>query len=104
MQDWEQTTTAAEEREESLDQGDAPFDPSDATPESLANDADGPPADAAELPQLRAEYRRLVAPLGALAKIKAADPRVLERLDAALKRLPPGDTLGQTLDQLRERT
>ena len=104
MQDWEQHTTTADEREAPLDQDDAPPEAPDAAPETPTEDADDQPTDAAELPQLQAEYRRLVAPLSALAKLKPADPRVLERLDAALKRLPPGDTLGQTLDQLRERT
>ncbi len=56
------------------------------------------------LPLLQAEFRRLAGPLAALAKVRPTDPKALERLDAALRRLPAGELLGQELDQLRERT
>ena len=56
------------------------------------------------LPQLQAEFRRLVAPLAAFTKVRPGDPRALERLDAALKRLPPGEALAGALEELRERT
>src|SRR5262245_23138345 len=103
MQDWEQAPTAAAEREELLDRDDGLRETPDDLSGALDAETGDEPADAADLPQLQAEYRRLAAPLGAVAKIRANDPRALERLDAALKRLPPGETLGQTLDNLRER-
>ena len=55
------------------------------------------------LPLLQAEFRRLAGPLTALAKVRPGDPKALERLDAALRRLPTGELLGQELDRLRER-
>lgn len=63
-----------------------------------------PGAEAEGLPQLQAEFRRLSAPLAAFTKLKASDPRSLERLDAALKRLPAGEMLGQAVEDLRTRT
>ncbi len=66
-------------------------------------DAQGGTDGSLPLPQLQAEFRRFVGPLAAFTKVKASDPRALERFDAALKRLPPGETLGQALDELRER-
>ena len=102
MQDREHLV-ADEEREELVGQGDESPESFAAVPADVGEGEDGVEG-AADLPQLQAEYRRLVAPLGAVAKLKAADPRALERLDAALKRLPTGETLGQALDDLRERT
>ncbi len=75
-------------------------------PEPSAGAADEeaePEETAAGLPQLQAEFRRLAGSLGAVAKIRAADPKALERLDAALKRLPESESLGQALDDLRGR-
>ena len=55
------------------------------------------------LPVLQADFRRLAGPLTTLAKVRPSDPKALERLDAALRRLPAGELLGQEVDQLRER-
>jgi hypothetical protein len=70
---------------------------------SLVGEEDEDLVDQAVLPQLQAEFRRLSAPLAAFTKVKASDPKHIERLDVALKRLPPGEAVGQTLDELRER-
>src|SRR3712207_7537229 len=48
-------------------------------------------------------FRSLAGPLSALAKVRPTDPKALERLDAALRRLPAGELLGQELDQVRGR-
>ena len=63
----------------------------------------GEPGAGLTLPQIPSEFRKLVAPLAAVTKVKPADPKALERLDAALRRLPPGETLGRAVDELRER-
>ncbi len=99
MHDWEPAAVVVAEQEESLvpDAG-----PPEA--EELADEVRAEGGTVEELPQLQAEYRRLAGPLGALAKIRPTDPRALERLAAALKRVPPGATLGPALDELRERT
>ncbi len=95
MHDWEPAAVEPAEHEE-------PFvsDVEIAEADEAGVDSDT----AGDLPQLQAEYRRLAGPLGALAKIKPNDPRALERLGAALKRLPSGDRLGPALDDLRART
>jgi len=98
MQDWEPAVTEPAEHEE-------PFASDVEGAEAAeADEAGVEGGTAGALPQLQAEYRRLVGPLGALAKIKPNDPRALERLAATLKRLPSGDTLGPALDDLRGRT
>jgi len=70
---------------------------------SLADEDEETLVDQAVLPQIQAEFRRLSAPLAAFTKAKASDPKHIERLDAALKWLPPGELVGQTLEELRER-
>jgi hypothetical protein len=99
MRDWEPAAVVAAEQEE-------PIVPHEeiSEAEDLTDEAHAEGGTVEELPQLQAEYRRLVGPFGALAKIKPTDPRALERLAATLKRLPSGDTLGPALDELRERT
>lgn len=104
MQEQEQATAITAEQEEPSDRGEAAPEAFDAVAEESADDQ-GDTAGAVEnLPQLQAEYRRLAGPLTAVAKIKPTDPRALERLAAALERLPPGAALAQALDDLRERT
>src|SRR5436309_3170004 len=101
----EQMVTVDDERELTNGQDDAVGDEFEVVvPDELA-DGEGEQDGAAEgLPQLQAEFRRLVGPLGAFAKIRPADPKSLERLDAALKRLPSGESLGEAVEGLRERT
>lgn len=50
-----------------------------------------------------AEFRRLLAPLQAIANIQAGVPDSLDKLEAALARLPAGDLLGQAVEDLRSR-
>jgi hypothetical protein len=95
MQDWEPAVVEPAEHEE-------PF--ASEVELAEADEAGVESGTVGELPQLQAEFRRLAGPLGALAKVKPNDPRVLERLAATLKRLPSGDTLGPALDDLRGRT
>lgn len=64
--------------------------------------ADGEGTGGAALPGVGAEFRRLAAPLVAMTRVKPNDPKVLEKLESALRRLPPGEALGQALDELRD--
>ena len=87
------------DEEAELVQEELPLAELDGAPDGEA----GEDAGGETLPLLQAEFRRLAGPLTALAKVRPGDPKALERLDAALRRLPAGELLGQELDQLRER-
>jgi hypothetical protein len=101
----EQTVTVDDERELANGQDESVGDEFDAVAADELVDGEGEQDGEAEgLPQLQAEFRRLAGPLGAFAKIRPTDPKSLERLDAALKRLPSGESLGEAVEGLRERT
>lgn len=105
MQDYdEQVALAADERELTDGQDEATRDGLDTMAADDLAGGEGGQEGAEGLPQLQAEYRRLAGPLGAFAKIRPTDPKSLERPDAALKRLPSGESLGEAVEGLRERT
>lgn len=56
-----------------------------------------------EVQVLVADFGRVARMLDSVKTVKAGGPDAVEALDAALKRLPQGDTIGQAVEDLRRR-
>jgi hypothetical protein len=51
--------------------------------------------------EIVAEFRKVVAPLRAIAELKPRQPDILDKLDQALARLASGESVGKTVEALR---